>query len=325
MKLPIYNTKNQKTGEKQLPLQFKEAVRTDLITKAVLAIQLRRKQVYGAHPMAGKNTSVRLSKRRRDYRGSYGKGQSRIPRKVMTRRGTQFNMDAAFAPGTVKGRRAHPPKSEKKIIAELNSKEELKALRSALGATLSKEMLQKRNHLFPDSFPFLLADEFEEITKTKKLFEAMKLLGFEEELKRTKKRKIRAGKGKMRGRKYSDKKGPLIIVSKNCPLSKSGKNIKGCNVVQIRNLTCEDLAPGTQAGRLALFTESAINALEREKLFFSKPESQNCENGKKEKKEPKKGIQKSKQKNTLKKSNMQKAPQEKTSPPKKGQEKKDKK
>ena len=85
-----------------------------LIKRAVLTLQNNKRQRYGANPEAGKKVSAALSKRRRKYRGSYGHGISRVPRKILSRRGTSMNWQGAFAPGTVGGRRAHPPKAEKK-------------------------------------------------------------------------------------------------------------------------------------------------------------------------------------------------------------------
>ena len=113
MKLKIISTENKAIGEVNLPSQFNEPVRPDLIKRAVHALQANRRQPYGASEEAGKRHSAYLSKRRRKYRGTYGIGQSRTPRKVMTRRGTQFFYVGAFAPQTVGGRRAHPPKSKK--------------------------------------------------------------------------------------------------------------------------------------------------------------------------------------------------------------------
>ena len=49
-----------------------------------------------------------------------------------------MNWVGAFAPGTVGGRRAHPPKSEKIWSKKINKKENAKAIRSAISATLLK-------------------------------------------------------------------------------------------------------------------------------------------------------------------------------------------
>ncbi|MFC2135964.1 50S ribosomal protein L4, partial [Bacteroidota bacterium] len=107
MKLKILNTNKTETKTTDLPIQFYEPVRKDLIQKVFLAIQANKKQPYGADPEAGKRASAELSRRRRKYRGSYGMGISRVPRKIMSRRGTRMNWVGAFAPGTVGGRRAH--------------------------------------------------------------------------------------------------------------------------------------------------------------------------------------------------------------------------
>ena len=79
---------------------------------------------------------------------------------------------------------------------------------------------------------------------------------------------MRAGKGKLRGRKYQRKTGPLLVVSKDCSLEKSACNIPGIDVVQINNINAELLAPGTHLGRLTLFTQAAIEKLGKEKLFL---------------------------------------------------------
>lgn len=271
MQLKIYSLDNKETGKIDLPIQFTEAFRPDLIQKAVLALQANRRQKYGAHPQAGKRSSNRISKKRRDYRGSYGHGISRVPRKVMSRRGTHFNWTGAFAPGTVGGRRAHPPKAEKNWSVKLNDAEKRKALRSALAATLDLSLVKARQHNIPSTYPFIIEDAFEKADKTSAVQNVLLALGFKEELARTKSKTIRAGKGKMRGRKYKRKTGVLLVTADTCPLTKAGKNIPGIDVVNVAHLNTEQLAPGSAAGRATLFTKSAIEKIAKEKLFLQKP------------------------------------------------------
>jgi len=267
MKLDVLDMANNKIGEIELPAQFEEELRPDLIQRAVLAIQSHRRQAYAASSSAGKRASAKLSRRRKDYRGSYGIGISRVPRKIMTRRGTRMNWVGAFAPGTVGGRRAHPPKSIKIWWKKINGKEMTKALRSAIAATVSKEAVIQRGHLIPNNYPFVLDDKFESIKKTKTALDAFKKLGLGDELGRVKIRKVRAGKGKARGRKYKGKKGPLIVVSKKDSLSRAVINIPGIDVVDVKSLNAELLAPGTKGGRLTLWTKTAIGILEKDGLF----------------------------------------------------------
>lgn len=267
VELRILDLENNEKGKIKLPKQFEEDVRADLIKRAVLAIMSHKRQPYGASPEAGKRASVKISKRRRNYRGCYGYGISRIPRKILSRRGTRMNWQGAFAPGTVGGRRAHPPKAEKIWWQKINKKERKKAIRSAISATINKELVEKRGHKIMDNYPFIVDSAIEDIDKTKRIREVLIKLGLKDELERCEKKKIRAGRGKLRGRKYKKKKGPLIVVSKECKLIKSASNIPGIDICTIKNINANLLAPGAIPGRLILWSEGAIESLEKEKLF----------------------------------------------------------
>ena len=266
MKADILNTKGEKVKTIDLPEQFNEEVRPDIIKRAVLVIQANKRQAYGANPRAGKDYSAKLSRRRRKYRGSYGHGISRVPRKILTRRGTNFYWVGAVAPGTVGGRRSHPPKSEKSWSQKINVKERRLAIRSALAATCIKELVEKRGHV-SKHVPIIIESGFEGLKSTKEVKEALLKIGLEKELERASVKKIRSGKGKRRGRKYKARKGPLILVSGKCEIQKSAKNIPGIDVSVIDSVNAELLAPGSEPGRLTIFTDKAIERLEKEKLF----------------------------------------------------------
>ncbi|MCJ7560718.1 50S ribosomal protein L4, partial [Candidatus Bathyarchaeota archaeon] len=76
-------------------------------------------------------------------------------------------------------------------------------------------------------------------------------------------RKIRAGKGKRRGRKMKQAVGPLIVVVENKGLADAASNIPGVDIVTVNNLNTEMLAPGTHPGRLTLWTNGAIERLDK--------------------------------------------------------------
>lgn len=268
MKLSILSAAKTEKGSMQLPIQFGEEIRPDIIKRAVEVIQANKRQKYGASPEAGQRASAKVSRRRHDYRGAYGIGISRVPRKVMSRRGTRMNWTGAVAPGTVGGRRAHPPKAEKVWCKSINVNERRKAIRSAMAATLVKEIVAKRGHKVPENYPFILDDSFEKLAKTKQVKDALMKLGFQDELNRCEEKTIRSGTARMRGRKYRRKKSVLLVVSKECALQKSASNIPGIDIVEVNLLNAELLAPGTDIGRLALFTESALKRMDAEKLFF---------------------------------------------------------
>jgi len=165
MELKILNTSKTEMGKKSLPRQFSEPFNPDIIKRAVEVIQSNKRQKYGAKPEAGMRASAELSRRRRKYRGSYGIGISRVPRKIMSRRGTRMNWVGAFAPGTVGGRRAHPPKAEKNWRKSLNIKERRKAIRSAIAATVNKELVKNRGHIVPENYPFIIDNNLQEQEK----------------------------------------------------------------------------------------------------------------------------------------------------------------
>ncbi|MGC8812751.1 MAG: 50S ribosomal protein L4, partial [Candidatus Aenigmatarchaeota archaeon] len=81
------------------------------------------------------------------------------------------------------------------------------------------------------------------------------------EIERIKEKKIRAGKGKARGRKYKRKVGPLIVVTEDKGIGKAAKNLPGVEVCRVEKLSVEKLAPGASAGRLTIWTKSAIAKL----------------------------------------------------------------
>lgn len=268
MKLPIYAPDKKESGTVELPSQFLEPVRGDLIKRAALAVRNSARQAYGAKIGAGMRHSAEVSKRRRDYRGSYGHGISRVPRKVLSRRGTRMNWVGAEAPGMRGGRRAHPPKSDKIWETKVNKKENRKAIRSAIAATIKKDLVAIRGHKLPTHYPFIINDTFETLTKTKDLQTALRALGFTDEIIRVHTTSIRAGRGKLRGRKTKTKVGPLFVVSRDCDLTKAARNLLGVDVVRVDALNCDILAPGTHPGRLTLFTESAIKRLKDENLYM---------------------------------------------------------
>ncbi|HLD40085.1 MAG TPA: 50S ribosomal protein L4 [Candidatus Nanoarchaeia archaeon] len=268
MKLPIVSSGNKKTGDMNMPSQFKEEFRPDLIKRAVHALWSKARQAYGANPEAGLRHSSKLSKRRRKYRGCYGFGISRINRKILSRRGTRFNWVGAFSPQAVGGRRSHPPKAWKVLERKINKKENRKAIRSAMSATLLKEVVAGRGHKLPAEYPFVVNSTVESLSKTKEVEKLLLDLGFAAELTRSSQKKVRAGMGTMRGRKYKRKKGVLIVTSGDCPLLKAAQNVPGVDAVEVKAINAELLAPGADAGRVTLWTEKAVQTVADEKLFL---------------------------------------------------------
>ncbi|RBQ22528.1 50S ribosomal protein L4 [Candidatus Methanobinarius endosymbioticus] len=249
MKVNVYTMEGEVKEEIELPAIFNEEFRPDLIKRAVISSQTARVQPWGSDPMAGKRTSA-------ESWGS-GRGAAMVPR-------IKNGSKAAFIPQAIGGRRAHPPRPQKVYHEKINVKERKFAIRSAIAATSNQDIVEERGHNIENvpQLPLIVVDELATIKKTKETREIFKTLGIFDDISRAKKgKKVRAGKGKLRGRKYKKTKGPLIVVADDKGINLGARNHAGVDVVTVENLNTELLAPGTHPGRLTIFTKSAIEKL----------------------------------------------------------------
>jgi large subunit ribosomal protein L4e len=175
-----------------------------------------------------------------------------------------------FVPGTVGGRSAHPPETRKVIIERINMKERRLAIRSAIAATADSKLVKARGHKIDavPEIPLVVSDDLESLDTTKAVQEAAAALGLEDDLRRASEgRSVRAGKGKMRGRKMKTPKSFLIVFGSDRGIRKAARNLPGVDTVEVRGLNAELLAPGTHPGRLVVWTQAAISELEKGNLF----------------------------------------------------------
>lgn len=247
MKANVIDISGNTVGQVDLPPAFDEEYRPDLIKRSVLAAQANRLQPYGPHFYAGMNSSARS--------WGPGHGVSRVPRVVNGRRG-------AIVPMARGGRRSHPPKPEADRSEKVNTKERRKAIRSAIAATSSIELVRARGHLFARDLPVVVQSEAEALSKTSEVKKFLEAAGLWQDVRRAKLgKKVRAGKGKMRGRRYKRPKSLLIVASEDRGLGKAARNLPGVDFATIDGLNAELLAPGATAGRLTVWTESSLQKL----------------------------------------------------------------
>ncbi len=226
---------------------FDEPYRPDLIKKAVLSAQANRQQPYGPHMYAGMRTSAEG--------WGPGRGVSRVAR-------LKNSSKSARIPQAVKGREAHPPKPETDRTEKINDKERKKAIKSAIAATGNSDLVKKRGHRFQAQVPLVAVNELSALTRTKDVKSFMEAARVWDDIERAKDTTIRAGKGKLRGRRYKSAKSILIVTAEDRGIVKAARNIAGVDIVTFDQLNAELLAPGTHAGRLTIYTESAIAKLE---------------------------------------------------------------
>lgn len=256
MKANIIDLSGNGKGQVELPSVFEEEYRPDIIKRAVLASQANRLQPYGPHFYAGMNTSAQS--------WGPGHGVSRVPRLKNGRK-------AAGIPMAVGGRRSHPPRPEADRSEKINIKERRKAIRSAIAATASPELVSARGHKFSRELPLVAEDALETVSKTSEVVKFLLAAGLYNDVLRAKLgRKIRAGKGKLRGRKYKGKKSLLIVAATDQGLGHAARNLPGVDFVTVEKLNAELLAPGTKAGRLTIWTESSLQKLKSSQEALAK-------------------------------------------------------
>lgn len=259
MMVGVYSLEGKKVKDVELPRVFTEQVRPDLINRASLSVRSEKFQPKGTYFRAGLETSATYVGRRRAFRTMINIGRARLP-KIKLAKGRIG--EVRIVPQARKGRAPHPPKPEKILVEKMNRKEMRKALRSAIAATAMKGLAEKRSHVVNGikELPIIVEDGLESLKKTKEVKGALAKLGLEKELERASEVRIRAGRGKSRGRRYRRKRSVLIVTSKENML-KAAENITGVDVRAWNRLDADVLAPGGVPGRLAIFTESALREM----------------------------------------------------------------
>ena len=253
-KVNVYDLDGKKKNLVDMPRIFSIKPRKDLIRKASEISFSKNKQVQGRNKRAGlRNTAKGWGT---------GHGISRAPRIKGSGFPTARNVGRVpFAKG---GRRAHPIKTEKIVKKKINKKVNKLSLISAISASGDLDWVKNRGHLINKvpEIPLVIDDKIQTVKKTKLMYSILSELGLEDELVKVKEgKKIRAGKGKRRGRKYKNKKSILVVIKDDFGIVKASRNIPGVDVIKFENLSIANLAPGGLSGRLILWAQSAFNDL----------------------------------------------------------------
>ncbi|HKU33652.1 MAG TPA: 50S ribosomal protein L4 [Candidatus Nitrosotalea sp.] len=256
MKAPVLSVSGAKDGEVELPLVFSTPIRTDLIHKAYVHLESHSFQRQGRYPNAGMDVvaesnspptghhAARVARMRGGGGGRQGQGGG----VAMVR----------------KGRQAHPPNSDKVIYKLLNKKENMLALCSAIAATSSASFVKLRGHKVDkiESFPIIVSDSIESVSKSKELSKVLDSLHISQDVSRLESRlKRRSGKPQLRGRSTKVGKSILFVVKDAKKLAKASSSIPGVDVVEAKNLSVIDLAPGAKPIRLTAYSKGALDEI----------------------------------------------------------------
>ncbi len=242
----ILDLEGKPAGEIQLPPIFSLPVRKDLIRRAYHSAHTAMLQPKGRDPMAGRRTTARS--------WGVGRGMARVPRLPNGRAGF-----ISFARG---GHAAFGPRVEEVLHERINKKERALAIASAISATGKEEFVRARGHIFTcEHLPVIIVDEAEdEVRKAKEAREFLAKIGVWSDIERSYARtRIRAGRGKMRGRRYVEPRSVLFVLSSySKPLAKAVRNFPGVDIATPENLGILHLAPGGVPGRLTVYARSAL-------------------------------------------------------------------
>ncbi|MEM1927881.1 MAG: 50S ribosomal protein L4 [Acidilobaceae archaeon] len=248
--VPLYNASGEVVGEVELPAVFRLPVRADLIRRVFLSEFTMRLQPKGRDPMAGKRTTAESL--------GIGYGLARVPRiKGSTR--------AAFIGSARGGMATFPPRVEKILWERVNKKEKILGTASALAATADAELVRTRGHRFSVAKVPVVIDSsvLNAISKTSDAVELLEKLGVYEDVERAAERtRWRAGRGKMRGRRYKEPKSILFILEDHrAPFARAVASLPGVDVATPSFVNVLQLAPGGVPGRLAVVTSESLKLL----------------------------------------------------------------
>jgi len=259
---PLVNVYSHTDGnvlsQTKLPAVMLAPIRPDIVHFVHTNMAKNKRQPYAVSSRAGHQTSAI----------SWGPGRAvaRIPR--VAGGGTSRSGQGAFGNMCRKGRMFAPTKTWRKWHRKINVNQKRYAVASALAATAVTALVMARGHKISklEEVPLVFDDKINSIKKTKEAIKAMESVGAYpdvEKVKRTK--KLRAGKGKMRNRRFVLRKGPLVIYDESDGIDKAFRNLPGVELAKVDNLSVLNLAPGGHLGRFCVWTQSAFNKLD--KLF----------------------------------------------------------
>ena len=238
----------------ELPTAFSKGVRLELIRRAVLAENSYKLQPQGHFRLAGMQTSAAYFGAMGSYRTGRHMGIAIRPREKL---GGGVQGKVKRIPSSTKGRRAHPHIVEKILTEKINNKEYQLAVASAVSATATTNAKHSHIHL-----PIIVSDEIESLKRSKDVMAMLKSINLSDYMDENRKPHIRKGvRRSTRMRIYARKL--LLVVGKQADVMKAARNIHGVDVCEVSKITVNLLAPGGVPGRMTVWSESAVNNLNR--------------------------------------------------------------
>mmetsp|Transcript_46732 Transcript_46732/g.53902 ORF Transcript_46732/g.53902 Transcript_46732/m.53902 type:complete len:413 (+) Transcript_46732:34-1272(+) len=255
--LSVFNAQNptEILDSVPLPTVFTAPIRNDIVHFVHYNIAKNTRQAYAVSLKAGHQHSAE----------SWGPGRAvaRIPR--VSGSGTHRAGQGAFGNMCRKGRMFAPTKVWRRWHRRVNVTQKRHAVASAIAASAVPALVMARGHKVNSVSELpLVIDNFAHVEKARDLVTVLKAIGAYEDVVRAKNsKKLRRGKGKLRNRRYTQRRGPLLIHNEDSDkLKNAGRNIPGLEVQNVHRMNLRSLAPGGSLGRFVIWTKSAVKALD---------------------------------------------------------------
>jgi len=246
---------NAKKVQIPLPAVFRSPIRPDIVNFVHSSMSKNRRQPYAVAENAGHQTSA--------ISWGTGRAVSRIPR--VSGGGTHRAGQGAFGNMCRGGRMFSPTKTFRRWHRKINKNQKRFAVVSALAASAIPSLVLARGHRIEriPEVPLVFENSIESLKKTKEAVSLlMKLQAYRDVMKVKDSRKLRAGKGKSRGRRFVQRRGPLIIFSQDKGITRAFRNIPGVELACVDRLNLLQLAPGGHLGRFCIWSQRAFEKLD---------------------------------------------------------------
>jgi large subunit ribosomal protein L4e len=111
--------------------------------------------------------------------------------------------------------------------------------------------------------PVVCSNAIESLTKTKAAVALLKRLNAYDDVEKCQNSKqIRSGKGKMRNRRYTMRRGPLVVYNEYHGIKQAFRNLPGVELISVDRLNLLKLSPGSHLGRFCIWSEGAFQKLD---------------------------------------------------------------
>ena len=256
----VFSLTGPKSGETTLPEVMTAPLRPDIVQFVHTNLNKNARQAYGVNIYAGKKVVAT----------SWGTGRAvaRIPR--VGGGGTSRSGQGAYGNMCRGGRMYNPTKTWRKWHYKVNLTQKRYAVASAIAASAVPALVMARGHVIDEvpEIPLVLENAVEKVQKTSTAKDVLAAVGaFADVEKVVDSKKIRAGKGKMRNRRYVMRRGPLVIYAQNDGIEQAFRNLPGVELCCVDRLNLLQLAPGGHMGRFCLWSQAALEKLDS---IFSK-------------------------------------------------------